>query len=187
MAEQKFDLDALLMSRVAALAIGGSTLRGMVGAGGVEHARAFCRDEDILRRVGKRSTFAAELDQLTKELAACLPPRGRKGGGLWGPARKTLNIVLSDASLSYRLLGKYRLCEIEDLLEIPLDSQVVSGIRSDYQRYWPDCSLPRITGVVHTTPRLNATYQSAAQRIAIRRSVPCRIRLDLLYWRANEQ
>jgi len=172
-----------LRERIAGLAIGGSTLRNMTGVGGIKIARNFCSREETLKCVTRQKRFADGLNTLTQLLARELPPRKLPGGNRWGPARKILNIFLSDATYNIYLRKRYKLDQIEDALEVPLDSYVAKGLSTDAQ------SLPRPEilgswrGVVHTTPDLNARYQAIASIIAKHRGYRCRSHLDLRYWR----
>jgi hypothetical protein len=185
MTEKFLDMDELLLGRVAALAIGPSTLRQMVGAGGVKAAIMFCRDEKILERVSKRSSLERELNVLTFELVECLPERKIAGGDLWGPARKVLNIVLSDATLNYRFRIKYDLNTIKDLLELPMDSHTAAGLACDCRKLNVNARPVKWPGVVHLSPKANADYLALANVIANARGFGCRARLDLAYWRSK--
>ena len=61
-----------MQQRVAALAIGASSLRNMVEKGGVAKARDFCSRNVDLKSVGEQSRFADTLNTLTDELAGRL-------------------------------------------------------------------------------------------------------------------
>jgi len=122
---------------------------------------------------------------LTKQLADALPPRKRPDGNLWGPARKVLNIFLSDATYNFYLREQYNLDQIERYLEVPLDSYVAIGVALDAAKLHPPIKFERWKGVVHVTPQLNDDYQSAATHIAKDRGYRCRGHLDARYWRQN--
>ena len=174
-----------MQRRVAALAIGPSSLRNMVGPGGVSEARNFCSKNVDLKSVGDRSRFVDTLNRLTDELAGKLPPRKLLGGNLWGPARKQLNIFLSDATYNVYLRNAYGLAAIEGSLEIPVDSLVADGIANDVCKFRLRYDFSAWRGVIHLTPALNAKYQEAADDIAIKRCVCYRAHLNLIYWRSQ--
>ena len=144
------DFLKLMRRRVAALAIGASSLRNMVGSSGVEIARGFC--ESIpLDPVSNPEGFSDQLDILTADLARKLPRRKLQGGELWGPARKQLNIFLSDAVYNHYLRDAYRLERVESMLEVPVDSFVAAGIVDHVRKLKLEYRFSKWAGVVHLT------------------------------------
>ena len=177
-----FDPIPSLRVRVAALAIGPSTLRNMVGPGGVTAAQNFCSRNAVLTTLSNSRSFSRALNRLTVDLAAAMPEHER-GGNRWGPARKSLNIFLSDASQNFQLRRAYALNRIEASLEIPLDSYVARGLRRDARDLGVEANLGRWRGVVHVSPESNAEHQRVASVIARRLGFRYRAQLDLRYWR----
>ena len=175
-----------LQRRVAGLVIGGSTLRNMTGPRGVDVARQFCVNGDVLGRARRTQDFGVELDALTSELTKALPVHTSwPDRSLWGPARKLLNLFLYESTFNHYLREQFELEFIEQKLEVPLDSFVARGILCDIHKYALQFGLGRWCGVVHVTSEINSSYQAAALRIAEVRQLRCRAHLDLIYWRQD--
>ena len=66
-----------------------------------------------------------------------------------------------------------------------MDSLVAGGIAFDVSDFDLGDKFHPWQGVVHLTPDLNAKYQQAANDIAIKRGLRCRVHLDLIYWRSQ--
>jgi hypothetical protein len=172
-----------MQARVAAIAVSPSALRNMVGAGGVKSAQKFLSNKQILESIGRSQNFGDELNAITANLAAALPKRKLGGGHAWGPARKILNIFLSEAASNIHLRKAYGLARIQNLLELPLDSYVAKGIAGDTRELSLPSRLDRWRGVVHVTPTQNSQYQRLARIIARRLGYRHPVHLDLRYWR----
>ena len=145
----------------------------MVSKGEIQKVRDFLDRLDI-RSFNNSQTFPRALDCATKKLAKHLP-KGKRGA-----ARKFLNLYLRRITYNFYLRRAYRLERIEPLLELPMDSFAIKGLRQDHR----GGRLPRWKGVIHLTPEANAVYQAAAQQIAKDKGV-CRAHLDTAYWRAK--
>lgn len=167
------NLPDLVRHHIAKSVIGPSTARKLIPAGTIQSVRDFLRDLDI-RKFTKRGEFSASLDRATRALAAKVPAQ-------WGSARKFLNLYLREISYNVFLREKYHLERIEQLLELPLDSNVAEGLQKEKE----GVLLPRWRGVIHLTPDTSAQYQSVAAAVAARMRT-CRVHLDLLYWRSEQ-
>lgn len=165
----------LLQKRIGSVSVGPSTARGMGPAGTIEAARAFFHHMD-LRRAKARSerAFQQNLNEVTEDLVAALPP----GGQYWGSARKFLNIFLRGCLYNRYLCERFRLEPLEPWLELPLDSHVAKGLRAGASDQW----LPRWKTVIGLSPEVSQKYQECADVIARQKGV-WRVHLDLLYWR----
>jgi hypothetical protein len=101
-----------------------------------------------------------------------------RGAQHWGPARKFLNIFLRGVVYNRYLCDEYALAGIVPWLEVPLDSHVALGLRSEPG----GLSLPRWKTVKGLDPTTSKRYQDFAADTAAR--IGCeRVHLDLLYWR----
>lgn len=167
----------LLQRRIGSTSVGPSTARGMGPAGTIPAARRFLQKLEIDRFVQRsESAFRAELDAATLELRKALP----KGAKNWGSARKFLNIFLRNCAYNKYLCAKHQLEKIESWLEVPIDSHVAKGLKSEGKRG----DLPRWHTVIRLTPEENATYQEFALSFAQREGV-LRVHLDVKYWRRD--
>jgi hypothetical protein len=169
----KSDLIDLIRHHDAISAITPSASRKMVSKGDIQKVRNFLDHLDI-KSFGNSQTFERVLDRATKKLAKHLPK------GKWGAARKFLNLYLRPITYNFYLRRAYRLERIEALLELPMDSFAIKGLRHDHR----GSRLPRWKGVIHLTPEVNAVYQAAAEQIAKDKGL-CRVHLDMAYWRAK--
>src|SRR5262249_20686971 len=115
------------------------------------------------------------IDEQTEPLKRALP----QGARYWGRARKCLNIFLREASYNYLLRDTFRLGELDQLLETPLDSRVAKGLRDDAGAH----RLPRWASIIALNPDDSAKYQAVAAQIAQTRYMTVRANLDLWYWR----
>ena len=167
-----------LQGRCAKLAIGPSTLRGKGTTGVAAAVRLNLAAIDLAKlAVKSQAAFQIRLCKLTAALEARLPELGRA----WGRARKALNIFLRDVTYNADLRDHYELGEIRGWLEVPLDSHVALGLRSE-----PEGSrLPGWPGIKHLRPEISKQYQSVAAAIAKRYGVSP-VDLDVFYWRAAQ-
>lgn len=134
---------------VANVAITASTLRNLGGSGFVKTARDFLANLD-LSSLPVNAQYPKWLDQQTEILRnqfCTLPVSELKGESeqehsaqpqiakpLWGPARKAINVFMVMASLNHFLQITHNLANLENTLEVPLDSVVVGKLR-EYQRH----------------------------------------------------
>src|ERR1700730_15793669 len=131
-----------IQRRVAVVAIGASTVRGLKVKGVVKAARDYLSTVNMkCFATGRGKSFRAELDKATKELRANCP----KGARSWGVARKCLNIFLRDAFYNFYLREHFRLNLSEKFYEVPLDSIVANALRMN------PGGLPQWPGVKHLT------------------------------------
>lgn len=174
-----FDLIDRLQVRAAMLAIGRSTLRSQGAPGMVDHARKFLRKVDLrVFSVSKSVEFRLVLDTHTSSLANSFPG---DGGGNWGAARKSLNIFLRDVVYCRPLCKHFGLAKIEPWLEVPIDSNVYSGLCSDASN---SSEIPRWPGVKGLSPEVSDELQKIAKSIAKSFGVS-RVHLDVRYWRKD--
>jgi hypothetical protein len=128
-----------------------------------------------LRRfsVRRAGTFRAHLNAATDELRRALPKEARS----WGLARKLMNIFLRDALYTTYLCEEFRLLELENLFEVPLDSITAGHLRSSAGHG----VLPRWKGVKHLTPDVSEKYQEYAEHLAQTCGV-AKVHLDTYWW-----
>jgi hypothetical protein len=167
----------LLQKRIGTIAIGPSTARRMGPKGTIGIARAFLQKLDLRRfRSPNRLAFESKLDQVTDEFVEALPSKAQH----WGAARKFLNIFLRDVVYDRYLCEYYNLSMLESWLELPLDSHVAEGLRSEQGSE----NLPRWETVIHLLPEKSAKFQEFAKKVADSKNTH-RVHLDLLYWRGD--
>jgi hypothetical protein len=147
--------------------------------GTIRAARSFLAviDLSVLSRVSP-ADFPATLDRLTDDFVRALP----EGARFWGAARKFLNIFLRDVFYTRQLCEAFPLHQLEDLLEVPLDSHVAIGLRSEPE----GAILPRWRTIIGLQQSVSAQFQEVASAVARRRGF-ARVHLDLLYWRSEER
>lgn len=100
----------------------------------------------------------------------------------WGAARKFLNIFLRDVVYNRYLCDKYELMHIVPWLELPLDSQVASGLREEPG----GGSLPRWKTVIGLEKADSQKFQAFATEVAARMGCE-RVHLDVIYWRREKR
>jgi hypothetical protein len=166
---------SLLQRRIATIAIGPSTARGMGPKGTIAAAHRNLQSID-LNELSKTSAsdFPVILDALTDALKKALP----NGAQHWGSARKFLNLFLADVLYSRHLCEAWPLLHLEECLEVPLDSHVAFALREEPEGR----ALPRWKTVIGLTPEMSAQFQEAASAVAGRHQC-ARVHLDLMYWR----
>jgi len=111
-----------LRHHIAWCSVGPSTLHNMVEAGGLKTVHEFLCNLEI--GTLQNQDFSKLLNSWTRRLNKKL------GGNRWGPARKSINLFLRDATYNHFLRLEFHLDEIECRLEIPLDSKTMNGIRA---------------------------------------------------------
>lgn len=169
---------ALLQRRLGITAIGASTARGMGPKGTIEAVRLFLGKLDLraFEAANSHVEFAKALNLATEALRLTMPFEARN----WGSARKFMNIFLRDCCYNRHMCEFYRLAEVEQWLEVPLDSLVAQGLRNhDAQN-----DLPRWKTVIGLTSEQSECFQSFATRFAAEKHV-YRVHLDLLFWRTK--
>ena len=166
-----------LKNRTAKVAIGAATLRGQGAPGVIAAARKGLQDIDLATfAVRGEEAFVERLDSATLALEARFP----EGGRSWGGARKAVNIFLRDAVYNTDLSAHFGLRAIRPWLEVPLDSQIAKGLRSEPEGE----ELPQWPGVKHLQSEDNARFQCVASAVARRKRVQ-RVDLDVFYFRAD--
>lgn len=123
--------------------------------------------------------FRRALNRHTKRLQRKFPG----GAHHWGLARKVLNIFLMEVNYNRFLIRAHRLAHVLPLLEVPLDSQVASGLRQEARDL--GMALPRWQGVSGLRPRESQIYQEFALKLA-REWDTRRVLLDLVFWRRDQ-
>lgn len=140
---------------------------------------AFLRHHAItlLTDVATPEAFPGNLDKWTDRLVSC-------SGATWGTARKSLNIVIRDATYNFYLRGEFDLQAVEHTLELPLDSFSANGLRCDAKE--AGLPVPPPWRSIKSLCRKDSDlFQDAAMQIATRKNV-CRCHLDVWYWRNVE-
>ena len=176
MEEQKW------INYVANMSVGPSTLRRQVAEGGVAKARQFLMDEMDLNQVGNlraEAAFQSYLDKKTKQLADILR-RPYNSAPNWGAARKVINIYLIQCSLNRHLHKLFNLRNIEDFMEVPLDSFSFNYINSKSDNLDVDTPFR----IINLTPENNKKIQAAAEKLAQDKSIK-RYELDIISWRVT--
>ena len=170
---KKSEFLAAMQSRVARVAVGASTVRGRGHTGAVAAARDFFRELNLKEFVGTRTEFEQSLDRATRRLLRKLP----KGARAWGISRKLLNIFLRDCLYSAHLASHFKLSQVEDAMEIPLDALTAKGLQKRVGRG----KLPAWPGVKHVERSLSVKYQQAAADEAAKSRI-ARVHLDAVLW-----
>ena len=165
----------MLQRNIANNSIGPSTARGMGPKGTIKSARNFLSSLNIFRLKSKNKLhFQKNHNKITKELQKALPV----GAKNWGSARKFLNIFFRNILYNKYLCKHYDILHTEPWLELPLDSHVARGLKSEKG----SGHLLRWRTVISLTPTVNRIYQDFALKVSERHNTQ-RIHLDLLYWR----
>jgi hypothetical protein len=161
--------------RIAQLAVGPSTARGMGPKGTIQKARDFLQSLDLHRfQVKSEKSFQQVLEKATFELRSALPRTAKH----WGSSRKFLNIFLRDLVYNRYLCDAYHFKHLEPWLELPLDSHVAQGLINEPEGN----QLPRWKTVIGLTREQSQKYQIFAGQVANQLGT-YRIHLDLKYYR----
>jgi len=168
-----------MQKHVAGVSANSSSMRKAGAKGAVSAARKFLARLRLDQFTPEN--FDERRDTETEALRRALPRRARH----WGLARKVLNIFLRDACYNRFLFAHFRLSQIEELLETPLDGNAHDGLR-EFSKATAKNRLPK-------WPRLRGEKQDydkhRARAIEFARE-RCKgfapIHADLLLWRARK-
>ena len=155
-------------------------VRNMVPGGGtLKIIREFLKQQIDLDEMSKKqpAKFPELLNQLTEQLRKKMP----KGARHWGVARKCLNLFFPRRHLQFLSPKGIQSCEVEEFLEVPLDSYVGHALRRKARKEGKD--VPPWRTVKGLTPDANAKFQAFALEIAKRKRTK-RVHLDVMLWRA---
>ncbi len=175
----KDELLTHLLRRIAQVAVGPSTARGMGPAGTIQAARSFLAEKIDLSEVSRLTVeeFPLFLDRNTRELQLALPQPAQH----WGAARKFLNIFLRDVLYTRWLCDGRSIDHLEESLEIPIDKHVALHLKGKPEGEF----LPRWKTIIGLEKKESDQFQAVALAIAKERGF-ARIHLDLEYWRSDE-
>ena len=173
----KEEFISALRRRLASTTVGPSAVRGMGPKGTVFAARDFLANIDVKKFNNKTEReFILSLNKTTQLFVKKMPD----GAKHWGTARKLLNLFLRAVVYNRFLCEKYNLYHIEPWLEVPLDSNVAEGLRSELTGE----TLPKWKTVIGLDKKTSHIYQTFASEIA-RAKGENRVHLDLIYWRRD--
>lgn len=169
----------LIQKRVANVAIGPTTLRNQGASGVTKKTREYFADLDLRRFKGiSEAEFTRQLNICTGELRRKLPKKAKH----WGTARKALNLFLMEAFYNRFLSKKYGLHSLEAYLEVPLDNQVVTGLKECAEKG----ALPRWKGIKGLENDDSDKFQCYAQKLTKDKKLGSRVYLDLILWRREK-
>jgi hypothetical protein len=164
---------------VANIGITASALRNLGAGDFVRAAREFLGSLDLnpLATLDPLE-YPKWLDDQTQELMAKFP------SPLWGPARKSINIFMTMASVNRFLYEAYALVRFECVLEVPLDNVVEKQLRAfgRNQKMFAKGEFPKWKSIKALDSMNSEKYQQIAEKMATERSIP-RGRLDIALWR----
>jgi len=164
-----------MQKRTANGSVGPSTARSMGPPGTIGAAKKFFHEFDLRSiKANKETIFLKKLNLATEDLKVSLP----EGGRYWGSSRKFLNIFLRDCLYNRYLCNHYDLSNIEEWLEVPLDSHVGKGLKLEPQGQ----DLPRWKTVIGLTLEISNQFQEVARCVAKSEEI-ARVHLDIIYWR----
>ena len=171
------DFIKLVQRHIGSKSIGPSTARGMGPKKTIPKVRTYLGGLDLRPfKVRSEAAFLRVLERRTLELKMKMPRPARH----WGSARKFLNIFLRNCLYDRYICNHYGLQILEPWLEVPLDSQVAKGLKSE-----PGADfLPRWKTVIGLERELSEEYQAFATKVALAKGLK-RVHLDLVYWRGN--
>jgi hypothetical protein len=164
---------------VANVAITPSTLRNLGAKDLVRAARQRLAEIDMkpLATIAT-AAYAQWLDRETQLMMAVFPIRD-----LWGPARKSLNIFMTMASLNRFLYAAYTLERLETVLEVPLDDIVQKKLQAwgRNRKMFADDEFPLWKSIKALNGEDSCKYQQIALAMAEELGIP-RGRLDIALW-----
>ena len=165
---------------VANIGITASALRNLGDKGFVKAARDFLANLDLKPLITlESSVYENWLVVQTEALRVKFP----KDHPWWGPARKSVNIFMTIATLNRFLCDAYALERLEYVLEVPLDSVVAGKLRkfARERTMFPECEFPKWTTIKALEPTNSTKFQTIAAAMAKERGIP-RGRLDVALW-----
>jgi hypothetical protein len=170
------DFLKIVQEKVAVSAIGPSALRGQ-GKGVLSAAQKVLKSIHLseLPR-SSRDDFVKWLDDQTALILDAMPIKNEP----WGAARKAINLFLRDTLYNRYLCERFKIHEVEEWLEIPLDSAVAKGLK----RKAGHGGLPVWPRLKHLRKGVSEIYQDYAAIIAKEHGV-ARVHLDIIYWLEN--
>lgn len=161
---------------VAKVGTTASALRNQGGSGLVSTAISFLSGIDLKQLASHTpATYRQWLDTQTNALMGQFPV-----AGLWGPARKVVNIFMVMASLNVFLRTAYGLDRFENVLEVPLDNTVEEKLRHFglSNNLFPG-AFPQWQSIKNLTQPDSDKYQQIADAMSNNLGVP-RGRLDVV-------
>ena len=102
----------------------------------------------------------------------------------WGVARKAINLFMRDVVYNRYLCEHFALGRVERWLEVPLDSQVAKGVRSEARESKTITVPPAWRGLKRLQYALSRRLQDCALQLAFRRGM-ARVHLDIYLWRKS--
>jgi hypothetical protein len=171
-----------LQKRIAESAIGASTLRNQGAPGVVEAARSYLMKIKLknLSNIKEEPEYIRFLNRHTGKLKNKFHGRAK---GNWGAARKALNIFIRDVAYNLVLTEWYGIDQIMPWLEVPLDNDVIKGIKKDKRKA---LELPNWNSIRKLEKHESRKFQKEAKHIGDAEGV-YRVHLDLKYWRAKKR
>ena len=161
---------------IAKVGTTGSALRNQGGSGLRSAAIKFLSGIDLKQLASHTTTtYRQWLDTQTNALVGVFPV-----AGLWGPARKVVNIFMVMASLNIFLRTAYGLDRFENVLEVPLDNTVEKKLRQFglSSNMFP-AAFPQWQSIKGLRQPNSDKYQQIAGSMSNRLGVP-RGRLDVI-------
>jgi hypothetical protein len=154
--------------------IGPSTLRNQGSKGVIIAAQNHLAVIDLeIFRINNETELLKTLDVQTEALKKAFPREAQN----WGSARKALNLFLREICYNRFLCERYFFADIEEWMEIPLDSLVATALKRKGERG----RLPKWPGLNRLTPECSAKFQEFAKQIAKKEGIS-RVHLDMRLW-----
>jgi predicted aspartyl protease len=160
---------------IAYVGITPSALRNLGAGHFVGTAQEFLRGIDLtpLSTIDP-SGYPDWLERKTQALMEKFPIKG-----LWGPARKSMNIFMVMASLNRFLCAAYALDHLEDVLEVPLDNRVATKLLKWAKgKGLSQEEVPQWTSIKKLDRGNSEKFQKVAEQMATELAIP-RGRLDV--------
>lgn len=161
---------------VARESVGATAVRNQ-GTGVLHAVHAYLDSLDLSCMRGKDNDEYREwLDQHTEALLEKLPVKNKP----WGAARKALNLFMRTALYNRYLSDRFNLGDVEQWMEIPLDSAVARGLKKADEKE----ELPQWPGLKRLTREASDRFQKVAHEMASRRDISI-VHLDMYLWMEN--
>jgi hypothetical protein len=155
--------------------VGVTALRGQA-RGTRATAIDYLKKIDLSTIPRRKVQFGRWLNDHTQHLRGELPLSQANSERLWGVARKALNLFLRGCLYNHYLRDRYRLANIETLLEVPLDSRVAGELIDQ-----GNCSTPW-RGLKKLTPAQSESFQKCSGELAGRKKLQSVVFLDHTLW-----